>query len=120
MDPEEVVEGDGVGRRAQFHGGLHRGDVGEDLDRDSIGGLATQGEHSLGIEQPAWPCLQSLDLRGGDRLGAEQEPRQPFEADMRGSGCVQPANRSFGVAEVSDETGRKGGVSERRCNWDLV
>ena len=108
MDPEEVVEGDRVGRRAQLDGGLHRGDVGEHLDRDPIGGVATLGEHDLGVEQPAWPCLQSLDLRGGDRLGAEQEPCQPFEADMRCSGRVQPANRCFCVAEVSDEIGRKG------------
>ena len=83
MDAEEVVEGDRVRRRAQLDSGLHRGDVGEHLDGDPIGGVAALGEHDLGIEQPARPCLQSFDLRGGDRLGPQQEPRQPFEADMR-------------------------------------
>jgi hypothetical protein len=40
-------------------------------------------EHDPGIEQPARPGLQAFDLRGGDRLGAQQEPCQPFKADMR-------------------------------------
>jgi hypothetical protein len=110
VDTEQVVEGDRVGRRAQLDSGLHGCDVGEHLDCDPVGCVATLSKHDLCVEQAAWTCLQSLDLRGGDRLGAQQEPRQPFEADMRCSGRVQPANGGFGVAEVGDEIGGEDGV----------
>jgi len=107
VDVEEVVECNRARRRAQLDCGLHRSDVGEDLDGDLIGGVAALGEHDLGIEQSARPGLQALDLRGGDRLGAQHEPCQPFQADMRCCGCVQPPDGGFGIAEVGDEVGRK-------------
>jgi hypothetical protein len=107
VDAEKVIECDRARRGAQLDGSFHRGDVREDLDGDSIRGVASLSEYDLGVEQPARSGLQALDLGGGDRLGAQQEPREALQTDVRRRRGVQPPDGCFGVGQVGDEIGGK-------------
>ena len=66
MDLQKISQREPLCLDRQLDWRTHGGDIAEDLDDDTIGGLAALGERRLRLDQSAWPGVESLDLGGGD------------------------------------------------------
>ncbi len=110
MDLQQIGQRDPLCLERQLDDGLHRGDVAEDLDGDAIGRLATLGESGLRLDQSSWSGIESLDLRGGDRLSSQEESGETLKADMARPGLVQVPGRSLSVRDVRCQIAGQGEI----------
>jgi hypothetical protein len=77
MDPLKIGEADLLRFGGQLDRRLHRSDVAEHLDGDTIGCFPSLGENGFGCDQAANSGIEALDPRRGDRLGSEEEAGRP-------------------------------------------
>lgn len=103
MDLQQIGRRDLSCLAGQLDGGLHRGDVAEDLDRDTVGRFATLCQESFSFDQTTGSGVETLDLRRRHRFGPKQEPCQALETDMGRSGLVEVPDRDLGIGEVGGQ-----------------